>query len=450
VVGPGRPDRTQQPSERSAPDAVGWAHPATRGFLFADLRDYTAFVHAHGDHAAADLIGRYRTLVRAAVADHAGAEIRTEGDSFYVVFDSASAAVRCGMAIVAAASALADGPCGAIQVGVGVHAGDAVATTEGYVGSAVNIAARLCDQAKAGELVVSDTVRALTRTYLDVRFEPLGTRRLKGLDEPIALYRVVPRVSVDVVRPSAGWPGMPRAWWLAGLGALLVVVVVGGAAAAVWQGARPSPSDAPSAATARQPGASAEPAPTTAGDAPVASAAPTTDASPGTSGATGISGSTEAEQALLARIPREFQPFCRRSSLPDGSLGGDAASLRCDLPFGTAAVFGADTVWYDAFSAPGLMATAVNGVATRQDLPLVDGAATAMAETCTSGSGSGIGRWTLGITFTGQLACYAKDGGAWVLWTYEGQQIAARAVRHDGDAVHLYDWWQQQASGFLR
>jgi len=75
----------------------------TRGFLFADLRGYTAFVEARGDSAAADLLDVYRGLVRDVVRRFGGAEIKTEGNSFYVVVPSASDAVRCGIAIVAAA-----------------------------------------------------------------------------------------------------------------------------------------------------------------------------------------------------------------------------------------------------------------------------------------------------------------------------------------------------------
>ena len=225
MTGAGPPDRIEQPPDRSAPIATGGARPATRGFLFADLRDYTAFVERRGDHAAAALLERYRILVRHEVASFAGAEIRTEGDSFYVVFDSASAAVRCGLAIIAAAGATAADP-DPIHVGVGVHAGETVETGEGYVGAAVNIAARLCSQAKAGELIVSDTVRALTRTYLDVTFEPLGARRLKGLDEPMTIYRVVPASASGATRPRARRSRPRRTWYLAGIGAAALVVVL--------------------------------------------------------------------------------------------------------------------------------------------------------------------------------------------------------------------------------
>jgi hypothetical protein len=69
---------------------------------------------------------------------------------------------------------------------------------------------------------------------------------------------------------------------------------------------------------------------------------------------------------------------------------------------------------------------------------------------CDAGVTGVIGRWSMGITFTGQLGCYTKESGAWILWTYEGQQIAARAVRLDGDVASLFTWWKDVASPYLR
>ncbi len=162
----------------------------TRGFLFADLRGYTEFVERRGDRAAASMLETFRVMVRRAVADHEGAEIRTEGDNAYVVFPSVGGAVACGLEIVRLAAA-SPGPWGgAIRVGVGVHAGETVETSEGFIGSVVNIAARVCARAPAGEVLVTDTVRALTRTSLDVNFEPRGAPLLKGLAEAIPLFSV--------------------------------------------------------------------------------------------------------------------------------------------------------------------------------------------------------------------------------------------------------------------
>src|SRR5439155_11267802 len=131
-----------------------------------------------------------------------------------------SRAIRCGLAIIeAAGEASREHPDAPIQVGVGVHAGETVETADGFVGSAVNIAARICAQAKAGEVVVSDTVRSLTPTSLDVRLQALGARRLKGVEESIPLFRVV-ETGVGERRAPRRGSALPRTVWL-GIGAIL-------------------------------------------------------------------------------------------------------------------------------------------------------------------------------------------------------------------------------------
>jgi class 3 adenylate cyclase/Tol biopolymer transport system component len=229
--------------------ASATGEPRTRGYLFCDLRGYTAFIEAHGDQAGAALLERYRSIVRAAVARSAGAEIRTEGDSFYVVFPSASRAVSCGLDILVGAHDEADRSRDLpIEVGVGIHAGEAVEQAEGYVGSAVNIAARVCAEARAGEVLVTDTVRGLVRTSLDVTFTTRGSRRLKGIAEPIALYRVT-RGSLARVKP--GVRVVDRSWFRGLLLVGSVLLVVGAAVIArPWASvgsSSPSPSGTPPA-----------------------------------------------------------------------------------------------------------------------------------------------------------------------------------------------------------
>ena len=82
-----------------------------RCFLFADLRGYTAFLERAGNAAGVALLDDYLAITRAAVAQHHGAEIKTEGDGVYAVFPSASGAILCGLDIVrGAAQASADRP----------------------------------------------------------------------------------------------------------------------------------------------------------------------------------------------------------------------------------------------------------------------------------------------------------------------------------------------------
>jgi branched-chain amino acid transport system substrate-binding protein len=202
----------------------------TRGFLFSDLRGYTGFVERHGAAAAVGLLTAYRELVRAEVDRFDGAEIRTEGDSFYVVFDSVAAAVRCGLGIATAAAAASEGSERRIDVGIGIHAGETIETTEGYVGSPVNIAARVCALAAAGEVLVTETVRSLTQTLLPVRFVPRGRRKLKGIEEAVALFAVEAVGAMDERGPGARRVALwrdRRAQIAAGVAAALALGAIG-------------------------------------------------------------------------------------------------------------------------------------------------------------------------------------------------------------------------------
>ena len=160
----------------------------TRSFLFSDLRDFTSFVETHGDAAGSEVIRAYRTIVRAEIARTGGGEVKTEGDSFFVVFDSARQAVACGIG-VQQATTQASSPDRPIRVGIGVHAGEPVPHEGQFVGSAVNVAARLAQNAAAGDLLISDIVRGLLRTS---DLPPLEERQvtMKGITDPPRAYAV--------------------------------------------------------------------------------------------------------------------------------------------------------------------------------------------------------------------------------------------------------------------
>lgn len=164
---------------------------ATRTFLFSDLRDYTQFVQRHGDGAATQLISDYRRIVRAEIAKHEGAEIKTEGDSFYVVFPGAHAAVSAASAILREADRYSRRqPERPLRIGIGIHAGEPTPHEGQYVGSAVIVAARLAQSAGAGDLLVSDLVRGLLPRDGLLAMEERSGLVLKGLDDPPRVYAV--------------------------------------------------------------------------------------------------------------------------------------------------------------------------------------------------------------------------------------------------------------------
>ncbi|TAK01267.1 MAG: adenylate/guanylate cyclase domain-containing protein [Chloroflexota bacterium] len=220
---------------------------AYRGFLFSDMRGFTAFAERYGNSAAASMVNRFLEIARTAIAHHQGAEIKTEGDAIHAVFPSASGAVLCGLEIVDAAAELnaREPEDRQLGLGVGVHAGEAVETAEGYIGRAVNIAARLCAVARPGEVLVSSTVKGITQSSIPVGFIPRGRRRLKGIHDPILVYAVSHDTAAKAPRQ------VPRFLVLGAGGAALVIVVAIGLVAG-WQyltnpAASPPPTDAPAA-----------------------------------------------------------------------------------------------------------------------------------------------------------------------------------------------------------
>jgi class 3 adenylate cyclase len=202
---------------------------AYRGFLFSDVRGFTAYAERHGNSAAAAMVARFLELARAAIARHDGAEIKTEGDNVFAVFPSASSAVMCGLELVDSAAELnareREHP---LELGVGVHAGEAVETAEGYIGTAVNLAARLCAAARPGEVLVSSTVKGITQASIPVGFIARGRWRLKGISNPVDVFAVTRDTTA---RTAVVMPRVGMFLGIAGMAGVAVValLLIGGA-----------------------------------------------------------------------------------------------------------------------------------------------------------------------------------------------------------------------------
>lgn len=236
-----------QPAANDGERAARSPTTTYRCFLFADLRGYTSYIERAGNAAGVQLVDEYLKITRAAVAEHEGAEIKVEGDGFHAVFPSASSAVMCGLAIVRAAEEASRAhPERPISVGVGVHAGEALETADGFIGSAVNLASRVCATAAAGEVLVTSTVRGITQASILVNFVSRGRRRLKGIDEPVELFAALPEgVEIAPSRASA------RMRWLAFGAALVIALAAVVGALALPALTTPPPTPTPPPATAR-------------------------------------------------------------------------------------------------------------------------------------------------------------------------------------------------------
>ena len=159
-------------------------------FLFTDIEGSTRLLQQLGDRYR-DLIEAHNGLLRAAFRD--GYISGIEGDAFFVVFGSARAAVD---AAVEAQRSLggASWPDGVtVKVRMGLHSGEGVLAGGEYAGIDVNRAARIAAAAHGGEILVSDSTRALvgSEPAEGVRLRDLGEHRLKDLDRPERLHRLL-------------------------------------------------------------------------------------------------------------------------------------------------------------------------------------------------------------------------------------------------------------------
>jgi class 3 adenylate cyclase len=163
------------------PESAGERVLAT--VLFTDIVDSTATLERVGDGAWRELLLAHNARMREAINAFRGREIATTGDGFLVVFDSATRAVRCGIAMTRAVEPLG------IRIRVGVHTGEVEFLAEEIRGVAVHAAARVLSLAGAGEVVVSGPTRDLVEGS-GLEFVDAGRHALKGLSGERQVYRV--------------------------------------------------------------------------------------------------------------------------------------------------------------------------------------------------------------------------------------------------------------------
>jgi class 3 adenylate cyclase len=160
-------------------------------FLFTDVVGSTQLLDRLGDDAAEDLRRNHFALLRRAVTGAGGTEVKSLGDGIMVSFASPVAALECAVAMqMAVAEDNRNQPGRALQVRVGVHAGEPLRDEDDFHGTAVVVAKRLCDQARGGQILASELVTGLVGKRGSFRFRPLGRLKLKGLSEPTATVMV--------------------------------------------------------------------------------------------------------------------------------------------------------------------------------------------------------------------------------------------------------------------
>ncbi|MBV9007858.1 MAG: DUF4242 domain-containing protein [Verrucomicrobia bacterium] len=162
--------------------------PAVRTIIFTDIVNSTAFTQQLGDEKAMELLHKHDSIVRDALAQTNGREVKHTGDGIMASFSSAVAAMRCAAHMQRAfdATQAMDLP---VKVRIGAAAGEPIDHNKDIFGSTVQMAARLCAHAEPDEILVSNVVAELC-IGKGLHFECRGEVTLKGFDRPVHVHAV--------------------------------------------------------------------------------------------------------------------------------------------------------------------------------------------------------------------------------------------------------------------
>jgi len=153
--------------------------------LFTDIVGSTELSSKHTPEEADAIRRRHFAVLRRAVQATGGHEAKSLGDGVMVVFESATAALDCAVAIQQGVLEQNRRGGDAVEVRVGVSGGEVVREDDDFFGDPVVEAARLCARCDGGQILLSDVVRLIAGRRTAHRTRPAGPLKLKGLPEPV-------------------------------------------------------------------------------------------------------------------------------------------------------------------------------------------------------------------------------------------------------------------------
>jgi len=174
--------KAAHPGEDPAFDA------ALRAIMFTDIVDSTGMTARLGDARSVEMVRAHDAMVRRALGDHRGREVKHTGDGIMASFNDTTASVHCAKAIqhsFAAFNATSKEP---LRVRIGVDVGQPVADSNDLFGTTVHTAVRLCQTAEPNAILVSSAVRSSLDPGIGV--VDLGPRSFKGFSNPVHVYEV--------------------------------------------------------------------------------------------------------------------------------------------------------------------------------------------------------------------------------------------------------------------
>ncbi len=161
-------------------------------FLFSDIEGSTALLKELGDEQYAELLRTHRRIVRETFGLYHGQEIDTQGDAFFYSFHRAREAVTAAVTVQRQHAEEAWPQGVTVRVRLGLHTGEPAVGDDGYTGLDVVRASRIAAVGRGGQVLLSDTTRAIVAGDLPdgVSIRSLGDQPLKDIDQPEPLHEL--------------------------------------------------------------------------------------------------------------------------------------------------------------------------------------------------------------------------------------------------------------------
>lgn len=178
---------------RIKPMMEEWNRPAEKKsavitVMFTDMVGSTDITQARGDAAAQDIVRRHNHIVRAALAQYSGREIKHTGDGIMASFFSAADAVDATINIQRQVAAMnARTPDLGLHLRVGLNAGEPIHEEDDLFGATVQLAARVCAATHSDQTLCTASVKDLANRPA---LRPVGEHNLKGFRDPVPLFEI--------------------------------------------------------------------------------------------------------------------------------------------------------------------------------------------------------------------------------------------------------------------
>ena len=183
-------------------------HGRLHTFLFADLVGFTALAELNGDEAAAEVAIRFTEDAAKMAAEHGASVVKRLGDAVMIHSRDAAESLLLGTRLRDERSA------GMPPVHAGAHTGRAVERDGDWFGATVNLAARVTDVARGGELLVTEATVSAAGDVAGIELDSLGPQAFKNVGTPTAVYSVrhvgaAPQRAAVPVAPAPALVALP-------------------------------------------------------------------------------------------------------------------------------------------------------------------------------------------------------------------------------------------------